>query len=187
MTEQWDLHRLEIPFICSAFSECLDHDRNRFYIFKICWVRLWPSGMVTVGYDKSREEDYSFSVFIISPVIMIPAGCGARATGPPATTSGATGESPGQGSRLWLYRASIWGVKYLHYQWQTFLRWIFVVVHFCYFLVPQGIYSHAVELAHRRGNSQPDLLNMKAQKDASGLHRYTKYKKIRTEITILTK
>ncbi|XP_026206614.1 pleckstrin homology domain-containing family A member 7 isoform X2 [Anabas testudineus] len=31
----------------------------------------------------------------------------------------------------------------------------------------EGIYSHAVELAHRRGNSQPDLLNMKAQKDAS--------------------
>ncbi|XP_040885552.1 pleckstrin homology domain-containing family A member 6 isoform X2 [Toxotes jaculatrix] len=31
----------------------------------------------------------------------------------------------------------------------------------------EGIYSHAVDPAHRRGNSQPDLLNMKAQRDAS--------------------
>ncbi|XP_019126607.2 pleckstrin homology domain-containing family A member 4 isoform X3 [Larimichthys crocea] len=29
----------------------------------------------------------------------------------------------------------------------------------------EGIYSHAVDPVHRRGNSQPDLLNMKAQKD----------------------
>lgn len=32
----------------------------------------------------------------------------------------------------------------------------------------QGIYSHAVDPVHRRGNSQPDLLNVKAQKDAFG-------------------
>ncbi|CAJ1080942.1 pleckstrin homology domain-containing family A member 7 [Xyrichtys novacula] len=29
----------------------------------------------------------------------------------------------------------------------------------------EGIYSHAVDPVHRRGNSQPDLLNVKAQKD----------------------
>lgn len=43
--------------------------------------------------------------------------------------------------------------------------------------MPQGIYSHTVGPAHRRGNSQPDLLNVKAQKDASGLRTYTQYKK----------
>ncbi|CAN9509100.1 unnamed protein product [Ophioblennius macclurei] len=31
----------------------------------------------------------------------------------------------------------------------------------------EGIYSHAVDPVHRRGNSQPDLLNVKAQRDAS--------------------
>ncbi|XP_071319293.1 pleckstrin homology domain-containing family A member 4 isoform X2 [Trachinotus anak] len=31
----------------------------------------------------------------------------------------------------------------------------------------EGIYSHTVDPAHRRGNSQPDLLNVKAPRDAS--------------------
>ncbi|XP_056222762.1 pleckstrin homology domain-containing family A member 7 isoform X2 [Seriola aureovittata] len=31
----------------------------------------------------------------------------------------------------------------------------------------EGIYSHAVDPAHRRGNSQPDLLHVKAPRDAS--------------------
>ncbi|XP_029953624.1 pleckstrin homology domain-containing family A member 4 isoform X2 [Salarias fasciatus] len=31
----------------------------------------------------------------------------------------------------------------------------------------EGIYSHAVDPVHRRGSSQPDLLNVKAQRDAS--------------------
>lgn len=37
-------------------------------------------------------------------------------------------------------------------------------------LMFQGIYSHAVDPVHRRGNSQPDLLHVKAQKDTFGWH-----------------
>ena len=35
-------------------------------------------------------------------------------------------------------------------------------------LAYQGIYSHTVDPVQRRGNSQPDLLNVKAQKDTLG-------------------
>ena len=51
-----------------------------------------------------------------------------------------------------------------------------VYFHLSAVLMFQGIYSHAVDPAQRRGNSQPDLLNVKAQKDAFGWHRYTQYK-----------
>ena len=43
----------------------------------------------------------------------------------------------------------------------------------------QGIYSYAAEPVHRRGNSQPDLLNVKdvkAQRDASGWHKHSRTK-----------
>ncbi|GLD57450.1 pleckstrin homology domain-containing family A member 4 isoform X1, partial [Lates japonicus] len=39
----------------------------------------------------------------------------------------------------------------------------------------EGIYSHAVDPVHRRGNSQPDLLNVKAQRDASESHPGSKW------------
>ncbi|XP_047465715.1 uncharacterized protein si:ch211-234p6.5 isoform X2 [Mugil cephalus] len=39
----------------------------------------------------------------------------------------------------------------------------------------EGIYSHAVDPARRRGNSQPDLLNVKAHKDASEFQSGSKW------------
>ncbi|XP_050922486.1 pleckstrin homology domain-containing family A member 4 isoform X1 [Lates calcarifer] len=39
----------------------------------------------------------------------------------------------------------------------------------------EGIYSHAVDPVHRRGNSQPDFLNVKAQRDASESHPGSKW------------
>lgn len=43
-------------------------------------------------------------------------------------------------------------------------------------LMFQAVYSHAVDPVHRRGNSQPDLLNVKAHRDASGWHKYAQYR-----------
>ena len=37
----------------------------------------------------------------------------------------------------------------------------------------QGVYSHTVDPGQRRGNSQPDILNVKAPKDTFGWCRYT--------------
>ncbi|KAK2820293.1 hypothetical protein Q5P01_023252 [Channa striata] len=39
----------------------------------------------------------------------------------------------------------------------------------------EGIYSHTVDAAHRKGSSQPDLLNVKAHKDASECHSGSKW------------
>lgn len=53
--------------------------------------------------------------------------------------------------------------------WST-LTFIFFFCFSLSLLMFQGIYSHAVDPVHRRGNSQPDLLNVKAQKDTFGWH-----------------
>lgn len=43
-------------------------------------------------------------------------------------------------------------------------------------VVFQGIYSYSAEPVHRRGNSQPDLVDVKAQRDSSGWHKRTRTK-----------
>lgn len=61
----------------------------------------------------------------------------------------------------------------------SIIQFYYVDYYFSFFFSPlifQGIYSHTVDPVQRRGNSQPDLLNVKAQKDAFGWLRYTQYK-----------
>lgn len=41
----------------------------------------------------------------------------------------------------------------------------------------QGIYEHPADPADRSGNSQPDLLNVKAQRDPTGWHQHTHQQK----------
>lgn len=136
------------------------------HLYNMLWAHESPS----VWYGRS-----SITVFIISLLKMIPAGCGARTTSSSAVTPGATGKPPERGSGPRLDGVTVWGVKCDHYQWQTWLSFTFFYYLFIYFslLMFQGIYSHAVDPVQRRGNSQPDLLNVKAQKDAYGWYRHS--------------
>lgn len=51
---------------------------------------------------------------------------------------------------------------------RVFVLFVCLFVNFFSLLTFQGIYSHAVDPVQRRGNSQPDLLNVKEQKDTLG-------------------
>lgn len=122
--------------------------------------------VVSVWYRYKRISHHGFTVFITFLLTMIPTGCGTRATSSPSVTPGATGKPTEQGPGPWLYRVTIWGWEY----WQYLCRISSGLNMFSCFsmLIFQGIYSHTIDPTHRRGSSQPDLLNVKAQRDASG-------------------